>query len=290
MSEPHHSDATSSHGQADTPENTKFTWHEVYSNEGPRRAVRRAYGQRTAATHASFFIPYLQSGMRLLDCGCGPGTITVGLAAIVDPAEVIGIDIADSVLDQARTTALAHGFANLRFEQGNIAQLPFADHSFDAVFAHAVLEHQVDPAALLFEMYRVLKPGGVVGVRSTDWDGHLVAPADPLLAQSYELWMRLSRHNGGNLTVGKHLRALLQQVGFTRIQASASYECLAPQELANTNASALTEGVRATHLVRLGWVNQETLQAMGTAWRRWGEDPTAFCANTWCDAVGWKAA
>jgi 2-polyprenyl-3-methyl-5-hydroxy-6-metoxy-1,4-benzoquinol methylase len=52
-----------------------------------------AFGQRTSAREAQFILPYLESGMDLLDCGCGPGAITVGLAEHVAPGRVVGIDI-----------------------------------------------------------------------------------------------------------------------------------------------------------------------------------------------------
>src|SRR5258706_3872918 len=49
--------------------------------------------KRTAAKHAAFFTPVLSRGMRLLDCGCGPGTIAVDLAKLVAPGQVFGIDL-----------------------------------------------------------------------------------------------------------------------------------------------------------------------------------------------------
>ncbi len=57
---------------------------------------------RTAEREGAFFLAHLQPGMRVLDVGCGPGTITLGLARAVAPAEVIGIDIAQSQVDAAR--------------------------------------------------------------------------------------------------------------------------------------------------------------------------------------------
>ena len=49
--------------------------------------------RRTAARSAAFLLPHLRPGMRLLDFGCGPGSITVGLAGVVAPGEVVGVDI-----------------------------------------------------------------------------------------------------------------------------------------------------------------------------------------------------
>jgi ubiquinone/menaquinone biosynthesis C-methylase UbiE len=61
--------------------------------------------QRTAETDAGFFLPHLRPGFRVLDTGCGPGTITVGLARRVAPGQVIGIDIEDSQFASAREQA-----------------------------------------------------------------------------------------------------------------------------------------------------------------------------------------
>ena len=49
--------------------------------------------RRTAAKEAGFLLPYLSAGMRLLDCGCDPGSITAGLAETVAPGQVVGVDI-----------------------------------------------------------------------------------------------------------------------------------------------------------------------------------------------------
>src|SRR3990172_3910305 len=57
-----------------------------------RHAHMPAHARRTAAANAAFFLPRLQPGMRLLDCGCGPGSITAGLAEAVAPRGGGGID------------------------------------------------------------------------------------------------------------------------------------------------------------------------------------------------------
>src|SRR5262245_23654372 len=71
--------------------------------------TRKVIANRTAASHAAFFLPYLQTGMSLLDCGCGSGSITVGLAQIVAPGEVTGIDVSEVEIARARDRATADG-------------------------------------------------------------------------------------------------------------------------------------------------------------------------------------
>ncbi|HMN31022.1 MAG TPA: class I SAM-dependent methyltransferase, partial [Caldilineaceae bacterium] len=65
---------------------------EAYSRAGSR-AAPPAFPRRTAEQQAAFLLPHLQAGMALLDCGCGPGSITIGLAKGVAPGRAVGIDI-----------------------------------------------------------------------------------------------------------------------------------------------------------------------------------------------------
>jgi ubiquinone/menaquinone biosynthesis C-methylase UbiE len=88
---------------------------------------------RTAAKEGAFFLPYLRPGMRLLDLGCGPGSITLGLAEAVAPGEVVGVDLQPSQVAQAQALSAARGVKNVRFEVADVYRLPFPDGSFDAV-------------------------------------------------------------------------------------------------------------------------------------------------------------
>src|SRR5437870_3093703 len=94
---------------------------------GGNREFETAIAQRTAADQAEFFLPYLHSGMRLLDCGSGPGSITLDLAETVAPGEVVGIDLQPWQVELARALAIERGVGNVRFEVGDIYHLPFPD-------------------------------------------------------------------------------------------------------------------------------------------------------------------
>ncbi len=64
---------------------------ERYSMEyGP--TARNLMESRSAESHAEFFLPYLREGIDVLDCGCGPGTISVKIAEMVTPGKFVGID------------------------------------------------------------------------------------------------------------------------------------------------------------------------------------------------------
>ncbi|HET7769099.1 MAG TPA: methyltransferase domain-containing protein, partial [Chloroflexota bacterium] len=108
---------------------------------GHTPAVVGVHAARSAENEAAFFLPHLRPGLRLLDVGCGPGSITLGLAAAVAPGETIGVDMAEAVLEQACAAAREAGTRNVTFQQAGATALPYEDASFDAVFAHTLLEH-----------------------------------------------------------------------------------------------------------------------------------------------------
>src|ERR1700683_1610837 len=150
---------------------------------GHHDSVLRSHRWRTAANSAAYLLPRLQPAARLLDIGCGPGTITADLAALVPEGEVVAIDLAPGILEDARAEAERRQLANLSFEVGDVYQLAFADNSFDVIHAHQVLQHLADPVAALTEMRRVCPPGGLVAARDGDYAGMLWYPAEPGFAE-----------------------------------------------------------------------------------------------------------
>src|SRR5688572_22159205 len=81
---------------------------EVYSQRD-NPAFEAALAARTASQQAAFFLPHLRPGMRLLDVGCGPGAITLGLANVVTPGDVVGVDVQASQVERARTLESSQG-------------------------------------------------------------------------------------------------------------------------------------------------------------------------------------
>jgi SAM-dependent methyltransferase len=99
--------------------------------------VMAMLSDRTADEHAAFALPFLRSGSRVLDIGCGPGTITLGLAQRVLPdGKCVGVDVQPPQVDAAQRAAAATGATNVSFQIGNAYDLPFTSASFDVAFAH----------------------------------------------------------------------------------------------------------------------------------------------------------
>ena len=253
----------------------------------------RRLSRRTAGVAAAFFLPHLRPGMRLLDCGCGPGTITLGLAGAVAPGEVVGIDPLANRLGLARAAAAAQGVENVRFEQGDMHALPFDDAAFDAAFVHAVMEHIAEPVAALAEVRRVLKPGGVVGIRSSMHAAAVQWPQPELIETQMAFWTRQKATEGANWQIAPSLRAVLRAAGFSRVQGSASVEAHGTldetREIAQAAIRAIEGSTTARDALARGFTDADELTRLKEGWLAWGEHPDAFYAVTWCEAIGWAA-
>ena len=136
-------------------------------------------------------------------------------------------------------------------------------------------------------MRRVLRPGGVMGARSPDFAGHIIGPPHSAMTELFDLYERLLLRNGGSPHVGKHLRAMFHQAGCVRVEASASYECHGTIESVRDVSSGSAFLGPNGLLVTSGLVDPERAARLAAGLKAWGEDPGAFLARPWCEAVGW---
>ncbi|MFE3038055.1 class I SAM-dependent methyltransferase [Streptomyces canus] len=253
----------------------------VYTH-GHHESVLRSHTWRTAANSAAYLLGSLKPHMRILDIGCGPGTITADLAALVPAGSVTGVDREPGILDQARATATARGLTNVDFAVADVHALDFPDDTFCVVHAHQVLQHVGDPVQALREMSRVTKPGGLIAVRDGDYAAMTWYPASPGLDDWLDLYRKVARANGGEPDAGRRLKSWALRAGLTDITASSgtwTYSTAEEREwwsglwADRTLASAYAE--RATES---GHATVERLRAVSDAWREWGEQEDGwFC-------------
>lgn len=117
----------------------------------------------------------IQSGMSVLDVGCGPGWFWgEGRQAIADGIAIVLTDISHGMVREAaeRVASLSGLATSITSASADAQQLPFADHQFDIVLASHMMYHVPEPRLAVNEIRRVLKPGGRA-VISTNGDEHL---------------------------------------------------------------------------------------------------------------------
>jgi ubiquinone/menaquinone biosynthesis C-methylase UbiE len=259
---------------------------------GHHPSVVTNHGKRTAETAAAFFLPFVKSGMRLLDVGCGPGTITSGLAQRVEPAETIGIDPSPNVIEVARELSTAKASKRLSFEVGNIYEPRFGAETFDAVFAHQVLQHLHRPLEALRQMRVLLSAGGVVGVRDVDWGSAIFYPDSPGILHFLDLYYELARRDGGEPNAGRNLPRWLREAGFVDLHVSTSTvsytEPTATRDWAEAYAKAIVLGHFAKKILQYGLATSSDLAVIAAAWRSWSRDADAFFCFSQIEVVAWK--
>lgn len=247
---------------------------------GHHDAVLRSHRFRTAENSAAYLLPHLRSGLRLLDVGCGPGTITADLARLVAPGELVAMDREAAVLTEAAEACERQGVSNATIEVGDVYDLDHPDDSFDVVHAHQVLQHLSDPVAALVEMKRVCKPGGVVAARDADYAAMTWYPPDPQLDRWQEVYHAVARSNGAEPDAGRMLLAWANEAGFRQIEPTASVWCFADDELRSwwggLWAERMLSSAVAEQALAGAMANQSDLDRIAAAFRSWLASPDGW--------------
>ncbi|KIX96789.1 uncharacterized protein Z520_07509 [Fonsecaea multimorphosa CBS 102226] len=295
-----------------TPSTTNNSYTQGHSNY-----TVATHLTRTAESDAAFLLPHIKPTDHILDVGCGPGTITTGLARYAGQGRTVGIDVSGDVLRKARALLLAanadadaapssSSSGNVVFQEGNVLErLPFADDTFDIVFVSQVLGH-MHPAEVarraLREMRRVLKPGGVLATRDGA-EQHFY----PRACDLDRLWVGNSaralrkgvapRDERDVDPPGVSMPALLRSVGFDpddtpRFRVGASAGVFAGPETRKWLAWRAAGQLRQGDPFHQSWIDagitqdeiEETLQAV----HKWADTQDAWFAALQCEMLAWK--
>jgi ubiquinone/menaquinone biosynthesis C-methylase UbiE len=165
----------------------------------------------------------LPAGARVLDVGCGTGASALPAAERVGPqGQVIGVDLAERLLDIARRKAERQGLANIRFEIGDMERLAYPDAHFDAVVSVFSIFFVADMATEVRELWRLVRPDGLLAI--TTWGPRLFEPGTsiwwgavrevrPDLVPAVSPWDRITEPH--------RLRALLREAGIAEVEIVA---------------------------------------------------------------------
>ena len=171
--------------------------------------ITRIAGEGKRLSYAAL---QLQQGMRVLDAGCGTGDDVRALAGIVGPSgRACGVDFSQIMIDEAVSRGVPE---NAEFVRASAAELPYPAQTFDAARAERVFQHLEDPDAAARELYRVLKPGGIVMLLDQDWETLVVAGSQKSLTRKI---CNAFADYGVDGWAGRHERGILTRAGFTAV-------------------------------------------------------------------------
>ena len=246
----------------------------------------------TADTHARHLLPYLRPGLRVLDFGCGPGTISVGLAKAVHPGELHGVDMEGSQIDLAREVARVRRQDNTVFHVGDVTALEFGDGFFDVAHCHNLLMHVPDTNAVLTEVKRVLKPGGLVACSEMICDSCFTQPDFGVIGKSWDMFGDLLQADDGHPQMGKELKGHFLSAGFENVRTSNSFDIYGgPVDVTFIHGLAkqwflsreITEAA-----IKYGAATPELCSQIDYAYDRWKDHPGAMCALAYGEAIANK--
>ena len=247
----------------------------------------------TAARSAAYLLPELKPGQRVLDFGCGPGSISVGLAQAIAPGgELYCVDMEESQVELARALAESQGLDNLRYYVADVTSLPFPDDYFDVAHGHDVLAYVPDTRTALAEVKRVLKPGGIIACRDMTCESCYTHPDLGIMRKSWDLTEDIIATDGGHPQMGKDLKGHLAEAGFVDIRVSGSFDMYAtPEDVAFIRTFVhrwlLSPEMEAT-VLSYGAGTAELFTQLREGHDLWQAHPGAVCAIAFGEALGVK--
>ena len=254
--------------------------HEDVYTHGHTDAVLRSHRWRTAENSAGYLLPRLHEQARILDVGCGPGTITVDLARLVSAGSVVGVDRAEEVIGEARDAARRANVENVEFQVGDVYSLDSEENTFDVVHAHQLLQHLSEPVAALREMARVCKPEGLVAVRDSDYAAFTWWPLVPELDEWLRLYREVARGNGAEPDAGRRLKNWALAAGLEVVSSTASVWCFSGPPDVAWWGSLWAERVVGSGIARQamdrGLATLEDLERLAQGWRTWSASADAW--------------
>ena len=252
---------------------------DVYTH-GHADSVLRSHRWRTAENSAGYLLPRLHEDARILDVGCGPGTITVDLARIATAGSVVGLDRSEDVIAEARATAQQAGVTNVEFGVGDVYALDHEADAFDVVHAHQVLQHLSDPVAALREMARVCRPEGLVAVRDSDYSAFTWWPAVPELDEWLDVYRAVARSNDAEPDAGRRLKSWAMEAGLDVVASTGSVWCFSSADdvawWGGMWADRIVGSSMAEQAVERGLASTGDLERLAQGWRRWAGSADAW--------------
>jgi ubiquinone/menaquinone biosynthesis C-methylase UbiE len=201
------------------------------------------------------FIP-VRAGAAVLEVGCGTGIIVRDLAGMVGPrGRVVGVDVSRAAVESARRFGRSHPAARrMSFRVADGGQLPFRAGAFDVTLAVTVMLHVADPLAVVREMARVTRPGGLVALQDQDFGAVVLEHPDRVLTA--RILDGVVHRLYAEPYSGRRLPALLRAAGLGDVRLLADmYQ--------DTMLTAYTQtflGRRAENAVRFGIVSEKEAQ------------------------------
>ncbi len=200
------------------PEQTSAPVYTIGSNSAERDRLRRQADE--LRPHAVALLEHVgvEPGWNVLDLGCGPrGTLELLSERVGPTGHVSGVDLNPEHVAQARQLSYERGLANVEIVEADARHTELASSSFDLVNARLLLVNIPDPADVVAEMVRLVRPGGWVAGEEADCSHHICYPPHPAWDRLADTFSAAYRQDGADPDLGHRLPELLRQAGLVDV-------------------------------------------------------------------------
>ena len=206
----------------------------------------------------------VQAGWHCLDVGCGAMGVLGALSQRVGRnGRVVGLEMADDLYAAAQQYVADEKLTNVALHQGDAHQSGLVSDTFDLVHERFVLPHVPNPAALLQEMIRLAKSGGIVIMQEPDhssWNFWPPCPEWPSLLRILEAALGLR----GDINIGRRTYQLAQEAGLENVQIRAGVVALQASH-PYMHMPLVAAAAMRSHILSAGLAEKDELDALVTA-------------------------
>lgn len=241
------------------------------------KGTHAAMENRTVFNANSNLLGLVKPGDRVLDVGCGSGSITASIAALVgDTGSVTGIDTSEHLIGIAREQYST--LSNVQFEVTDILQyLPV--QQFDVVSAARVLQWVANPKEILLKMTALVKPGGSISILDYNHEKIEWTPAVPAsMNRFYKAFLQWRRDAGMDNEIADHLASMLEGAGLKHITISNHSELVARTDkdfAKHINIWAIVAATRGKQMVNDGYITEAERAAAEQEYQEWAATAAA---------------
>ena len=214
----------------------------------------------------------INDGMKIIECGSGPGYLILNLASRLPNSELCALEIDPYLFEVLKSNSAKNDKNIFRAIQGSIYSTGEPDNYYDVVITRLVVEHLDKPIDALNELKRILKPGGKLIVVSNDFEYHVLTyPHIPELDEMYKAYCKSRIDQSGNPYVGRQIPVYFDSIDLDNINLNIA---TAHSKILGDQALLKAENVNISrNLVKDGYLSQETLDALTNKWFEMLQDP-----------------
>lgn len=201
-----------------------MSYNAIYNIWGLDNEVKRLESQAKIVWNKEFRTLKwlgLRDGMNILDVGSGNGAYTELLLENLPKCKITALDTDRRLLNIAQNRLSKYPDNRVAFKYGSILNTNLKENSFDFIICRFVFQHLTRPVEATKEIYRLLKPGGIVVIIDTDRDIYGVSDPDILFKSGRGFINQIEKRAGWNREVGRKLIKILRYTGFEKLDFEA---------------------------------------------------------------------